>query len=83
MNFATFGGRTYALTVGCGAVTSLMRCIDKLDNPTYGLIITSSVCAYIAATAVKAHTEIRAGVQKSIAAAQADSPPSVVEQVEK
>lgn len=84
MNFEPVGGRTYVLTVGCGVVTSFMRWFDKLDNPTYGMIISASVCAYIAATAVKTHSEIRAGVQTKIAEAQAQaSPPSIVEQVEK
>lgn len=84
MNFERVGGRTYLLTVGCGAITSLMRVFDKLDNPTYGMIIASSVCAYIAATAVKSHTEIRADVQKTIAAQQAVAPPpATVDQVEK
>ncbi len=84
MNFELIGGRTFALTVGCGVATSLMRCFDKLDNSTYGLIITSSVCAYIAATAAKAHTDSRAEVQKFIATTQAEAPPpAIVEQVPK
>lgn len=83
MNFQTFGGRTYLLTVGCGLVTSLMRWFDHLDNGSYTAIITASVCAYITRTIVQNYGEIRADVQKTIAAAQVDSPPSIVEQVAK
>lgn len=82
MNFELIGGRTFALVVGCGAVTSLMRVFEKLDNGSFTAVIIATVGAYVAATAVQKHGEIRADVQKTIAAAQVEAaPPSVVEQV--
>lgn len=84
MNFDRYGGRTYLLTVGCGLVTSVMRWFDKLDNPSFVLVITSSVCAFIAKSSFDEHSKTRADVQKSIAQAQANSePPNTVEQVAK
>lgn len=81
MNFERFGGRTFLLTVGCGITTSVMRWFEHLDNPTFGTIITGSVCAYIAKSGWDEHSKTRADVQKSIATKQAESPPSIVEQV--
>lgn len=82
IDFERLGGRTFLLTVGCGVVTSLMRVLEKLDNPTYGTIITGSVCAYIAKSGWDEHSKVRADVQKTIAAKQADAPPpTIVEQV--
>ncbi len=82
MNFQIFGGRTFALTAGCGMVVSLMRWFDHLDNGSFTAIIIATVGAYIAATTVQRHTEIRADVQKTIAHAQVEAdPPTVVEQV--
>lgn len=77
-----FGGQTFVLTVGCGFVTSTMRWFDHIDNGSYTAIILASVCAYIAKTTVERHGEIRADVQKTIAAAQVEaSPSSTVSQV--
>ncbi len=81
MNFERFGGRTFLLTVGCGVSTSVMRWFDKLDNGSWTAVITASVCAYIAKSGWDEHSKTRADVQMAIATKQADSPPSVVEQV--
>lgn len=82
MNFELVGGRTFALTAGAGVVTSAMRVFDRLDNGSYTAIILGTVGAYIASTTFQKHGEIRADVQKTIAAAQVEaSPPNVVEQV--
>ena len=82
MIFNTFGGRTFILTVGCGAVTSAMRWFDHLDNGSWTAVVVASVCAYIAKSTVDEHTKVRADVQKTIAATQAAvSPPATVDQV--
>lgn len=82
IDFTIFGGRTYLMTVGCGVVTSVMRWFEHLDNQSWTLVTMGTVGAYIAAQTVQKHGEIRADVQKTIAAAQvAASPPSIVEQV--
>lgn len=78
MNFERVGGRTFLLTVGCGLITSLMRWFEHLDNPTYGTIIGSSVCAYIVKSGWDEHSKTRADVQKTIAQKQADAPPPIV-----
>jgi hypothetical protein len=82
MNFARYGGRTFLLTVGCGVVTSVMRWFDKLDNGSFVAVIMASVCAYIAKSGWDEHSKVRADVQKTIAAKQADAPPpTTVDQV--
>ncbi len=67
MNFETFGGRTFLLTVGCGAVTSVMRWFDKLDNGSWTAVIIASVCAYIAKSGWDEHGKVKAETQKAIA----------------
>lgn len=82
-NFDALGGRTFLMTLGCGIATSVMRWFDKLDNPTYGLIITSSVCVYIAQNGFTAFVNKRAEVQTTIAKVQAEAgPPNTAEQVQ-
>lgn len=43
------GGRRFALTVGCGAVCSVLLWFGKLTDPSFTLIIMGTVGAYIAA----------------------------------
>ena len=84
MNFASVGGRTFILTVGCGAVTSAMRWFEKLDNGSWTAVIVASVCAYIAKSGWDEHTRVRADLQRDIAATQATTDaPVIVDQVEK
>lgn len=49
MNIATFGGRRFLLTVGCGIVTSYLLWAGKLDSGSYTAIILGTVGAYIGA----------------------------------
>jgi hypothetical protein len=82
MNFDTFGGRTFVLTMGCGVSTYFMRWFDKLDNGSVTAIILASVCAYIAKSGWDEHSKVRADVQKTIATKQVEaSPPTIVNQV--
>lgn len=50
MRFDTYGGRRFLLTLGCGAVTSMLQYAGKLDaaGSTYALVIVGTVGAYIA-----------------------------------
>lgn len=50
MNLTSLGGRRFLLTVGAGAVTSLLQWFSKLDpaGTTYALVIGATVGAYIA-----------------------------------
>ena len=75
-DFRYLGGRTFVLTVGCGIVTSLMRWFDHLDNASYTMIITGSVCAYLAKTTIERHGEIKADKEKSIAETVATTAPT-------
>jgi uncharacterized membrane protein YeaQ/YmgE (transglycosylase-associated protein family) len=45
MNFRT--GRKFWLTLGCGAVTSLLTYLGKIDGGTYSVVILGTVGAYI------------------------------------
>jgi hypothetical protein len=82
MNFERFGGRSFFLTVSTAAAAFVWRWFDKLDNPTFGMLMTGTVIAYIAKSGWDEHSKTRADVQKTIAAAQVEAaPPTVVEQV--
>ena len=48
MNLDTIGGRRFLLTLGCGAVTSLLTWFGKIDGATYSLVTIATVGAYIA-----------------------------------
>lgn len=50
MNFTTFGGRRFLLTLGCGAATTLLQLLGKLDpaGTTYAMVVVGTVGAYIA-----------------------------------
>ncbi len=47
MNLKTLGGRRFLLTVGCGAVTSLLCWFGKIDGGVYATVIIATVGAYI------------------------------------
>lgn len=54
------GGRRFALTLGCGAVTSLLLFLDKLDSAAYASIIIATVGAYIAGDAFEHKQNLQA-----------------------
>ncbi len=82
MNFDLVGGRAFLLTVSTAAAAFVWRWFDKLDNPTFGMLLTGTVIAYIGKSGWDKHAEVRADVQKSIASKQADAPPpTTVDQV--
>ena len=49
MNFDTYGGRRFLLTLGCGVVTAALQWFGKLDaaGSTYALVTVGIVGAYI------------------------------------
>lgn len=49
MNFTQYGGRRFLLTVGCGAVCSVLLWFGKLSDPSFTTIILGTVAVYIAA----------------------------------
>lgn len=72
MNFDPVGGRTFALTVGCGIATSVMQWFGKLESASaWSTVIVASVCAYIAKSGWDEHTKVRADLQRDIAVTQA------------
>lgn len=81
MNFERLGGRAFFLTVSTASAAFIWRWFDKLDNPTFGMLMTGTVIAYIAKSGWDEHTQARADVQKTLGALQAESPPTVVQQV--
>lgn len=42
------GGRRFVMTIGCGAVCTLLLVFDKLDAITFRDIIIATVAVYIA-----------------------------------
>ncbi len=82
MNLDNYGGRRFILAVLTLAVCSLLRAFDLLSDSGYVTLMLATVAAYIAAGTFEAHSEIRADVQKTVAAAQVQAAPSgVVDQV--
>lgn len=47
MNWTHLGGRKFVLAVGCGAVTSLLTYLGKIDGGTYSVVILGTVGAFI------------------------------------
>jgi hypothetical protein len=47
------GGRTFLLTLGCGAATTALCWAGKIDGTTYAAVVLGTVGAYITANAVR------------------------------
>ena len=47
------GGRTFLITLGCGAMTSLLTYLKVLDSTAYTTVILGTVGAYIAGNTVQ------------------------------
>lgn len=67
IDFDALGGRAFILAVGCSAVNTVLKWFDHLDNPSYTLIISATVGAYIAANAVEKHAQTKADTAVAVA----------------
>lgn len=47
------GGRTFLLTLGCGAATAALCWAGKIDGTTYAAVIIATVGAYIGGNTVR------------------------------
>ena len=70
MLITRLGGRTFVLTLGCGAVTSVLVWFGKIDGGTYAAVILGTVGAYIAANAVQKVKQIAGDTATQIAATE-------------
>lgn len=70
---ANLGGRSFVLCVGCGLVCSILLWFGKLTDGSYLTIILGTVGAYIGSTTYRHRSEVRADVDKTVAAVAADS----------
>jgi uncharacterized membrane protein YeaQ/YmgE (transglycosylase-associated protein family) len=68
------GGRTFLLTLGCGAITSTLLWFGKLQGGEYVTVILGTVGAFIAANAVQGVKKTQADSQVAVAAAAAGVP---------
>jgi len=59
MNFQTYGGRRFLLTLGTGIVTTILQWFGKLDpaGSTYALTIGATVAAYITGNVAEKNKE--------------------------
>ena len=79
-----YGGRRFILAVAALLICSILRACNLLTDGGYVTVIMGTVATYIGAGTFEAHSQIRADVQKTVAAAQVQAAPSdVVEQVPK
>jgi uncharacterized membrane protein YeaQ/YmgE (transglycosylase-associated protein family) len=53
MNFNTFGGKRFALTIGAGIVSSLLLWFGKVASGDYAMIVLGTVGAYIAGSTMQ------------------------------
>lgn len=60
IDFDAIGGRAFVLAVGCGAVNSVMKWFEHLDNGSYTAIILGTIGCFIAANAIEKHGKIKA-----------------------
>lgn len=44
----TFGGRRFVMTIGCGAVCTVLLWFGKIDGPVFRDIIIATVAVFIA-----------------------------------
>lgn len=68
---AKLGGRSFVLCVGFGLVCSVLLWFGKLTDGSYLAIILSTVGAYISSVTYRHRSEVRADVDKTVAAAAA------------
>jgi hypothetical protein len=82
LDFEGVGGRSFALAVYVFHVVAIMRWFGKLDDPTFGMVVSGTVIAIIVKSSVDQHTNKRAEVQTTVAKLQAEAPPpTTVDQV--
>lgn len=76
MDIDTLGGRRFILAMATLLVCSILRAFNLLFDGGYVTIIMGTVAAFITAGTWDNHVEVRADVQKTVAAAQAEVAPS-------
>lgn len=76
MNIDSFGGRRFILAMVTLFVCSALLACKLLTDGSFTAIILATVATYIGAGTFEKHTEIRADVQKTVAAAQVQASPS-------
>lgn len=78
MHIESLGGRRFILAMVTLFVCSVLLGFKLLADGSFTAIILATVGAYIGAGTFEKHTEIRADVQKTVAAAQVQASPSDV-----
>lgn len=53
MNIASWGGRRFLLTVGCGIASTALVWFSKISDEVYATVIIATVGAYIAGNTVQ------------------------------
>ena len=63
MNYETYGGRRFLLTVGSGIAVNFLQWAGKLDpaGSTYSMVVIATVAAYITGNVAQKKVEKNAG----------------------
>lgn len=58
MNFDTYGGRRFIMTMGCGVATTVLCWFAKISGEVYATVIIATVASYITGNVYQKKVEV-------------------------